>query len=148
MVTAADTLAYETRRLYRATPAQVFAAWTEAESLGAWFAPTADMTTTVHHLDARTGGGYRIEMRAAGGRRYIARGTYTEFAAPHRLSFTWNWEDGDGEESLVEIQLREAEGGCELLLRHSRFATAGSRDGHAQGWNASLERLSTIFTTN
>ena len=99
------------------------------------------MTTIVHHLDARLGGSYRIEMRAADGTPNIAHGTYTEFAAPHRLAFTWSWEGKVGEESLVELDMQPSGAQCELVLRHSRFATPQSRDGHSLGWEGCLTHL-------
>lgn len=148
MANASASVALEVRRVLPVTPEAVFAAWTQAEALGAWFAPTDDMTTVVHHLDARAGGSYRIEMRSVDGTRYVVRGTYTEFDAPHRLAFTWAWEGQDAEESLVELQLRSAGAGCELVLRHSRFAAEASRDGHLQGWEGSLGRLFAVLTTN
>jgi glutathione S-transferase len=147
MDTASATSALEVRRFLPVTPEAVFAAWTRAEALGDWFAPTADMTTIVHRLDARAGGSYRIEMRSPSGTRYIVHGTYTEFVAPHHLAFTWSWEGEDREESLVDLQLRSVDAGCELVLRHSRFASERSRDGHIEGWEASLGRLSAVFTT-
>ena len=32
-------------------------------------------------------------------------------------------------------------GGTELLLTHERFADEQSREGHAKGWNSTLEKL-------
>jgi uncharacterized protein YndB with AHSA1/START domain len=148
MDATAQAIEFEVRRVLHATPAQVFAAWTQADSLGQWFAPTSQMTTIVHQLDARLGGSYRIEMRAADGTPHVTRGKYTHFEEPNRLAFTWCWEGKEDEESLVDIELRPTDVGCELVLRHSRFATAKSRDGHMQGWEGCLVRLSAIFFSN
>lgn len=148
METAAEAVALEVKRHLRATPAQVFDAWTRSDSLGSWFAPSADMTTIVHHLDARAGGSYRIEMRAADGTPNITRGTYQTFDPPHHLAFTWTWEGKEEEESLVDITLTPTDNGCDLVLRHTRFATSKSRDGHLRGWEGCLTRLAHHFTTN
>jgi uncharacterized protein YndB with AHSA1/START domain len=138
-------LALEVRRSYAATPERVFAAWTEAQALSAWFAPTADMTTIVHALDVRVGGHFRIEMRAPSGATFITSGTYTEVVPGRRLAFTWQWE-GQDEQTDVSVDLSTADGHTtELLLRHTRFATAASRDGHSDGWHACCARMSHTF---
>ncbi|MGQ0646549.1 MAG: SRPBCC family protein [Gemmatimonadaceae bacterium] len=148
METTAQDLRLEIRRTYDATPAELFAAWTDPEALGTWFAPTAEMTTIVHALDLREGGAYRIEMRPPAGETHIVTGTYHEVRAPNRLSFTWRWENKpqDGE-TLVTLEFIGAPQGSELLLRHTRFTSEGSRDGHGQGWDGCLARLGEALRT-
>ncbi|MEP7381834.1 MAG: SRPBCC domain-containing protein [Gemmatimonadota bacterium] len=146
MASAATTQDLEVRRSLDATPERVFAAWTQAQALASWFAPSERMTTLVHALDARLGGEYRIEMREPNGTPHIVSGTYTAFDAPRYLAFTWQWEKGDGEQTLVEVELQPSPAGTELLLRHSRHASIKSRDGHAAGWEGCLTRLTTHFT--
>lgn len=142
MDTTAPGLHVEVRRTYAASPAEVYAAWTNPEALGTWFGPTVDLTTIVHALDLRVGGRYRIEMRPATGETHIVTGTYQELDAPHRLAFTWRWENAAvDEETLVAIDLRSAGPGTELVLTHSRFASEKSRDGHTAGWEGCLTRL-------
>ncbi len=144
MDTTSD-LFVEVRRTYQASPDRVFAAWTQAEALSAWFAPTADMTTIVHMLDVRVGGRFRIEMRAPSGTKYITSGVYTEVIPGRRLAFTWQW-DGQEEQTEVAVEFRTPDGQTtELLLRHTRFATAASRDGHSEGWNACCARISSTL---
>lgn len=136
-----DALALEVTRILDATPEAVFAAWTSAGALARWFAPSAHMATTVHELDARVGGRYRIEMREPGGKQHICTGEYLAIDAPYRLAFTWAWEIGDGEQTLVEVSLRALSQGCALTLRHSRFSTEQAREGHRAGWEGCLGRL-------
>ena len=66
---------------------------------------------------------------------------YREVRAGERLLFTWKFR-GEDEESLVSVEYRDAAGGgTEVRLRHSRFASEKSRDGHAWGWNACFDAL-------
>jgi uncharacterized protein YndB with AHSA1/START domain len=146
MDTATQDLTLEVRRTFPTTPARVYAAWTQAEALTRWFAPSAEMTTIVHELDVRVGGRYRIEMRSPDGKQHIACGTYTELASPHRLAFTWAWESNVAEQTLVTIDIApRGASATELVLRHTRFATEASRDGHNKGWQGCLNRMEASF---
>lgn len=146
MDTAARDLHVQVRRTYAAAPAAVYAAWTDPEALGSWFCPAPDLTVVVHGLELRVGGRYRIEMRPRTGASWIVAGTYTALDAPRHLAFTWAWEHAPVEEAtLVTVDLIAAGEGTELVLTHARFATEASRDGHTEGWNASLSRLAAVL---
>lgn len=69
----------------------------------------------------RVGGRYRIEMiNDKESKPFYSNRIYTEIARPTRLVFTWSWEQTshDGGDSLVSIDLSEAEGKTCLSLRH------------------------------
>lgn len=142
---ASQTAANVTLRLERrleAAPEKVFAAWTQAEALKHWFAPTAEHATHVDLLEPRVGGRYRIEMRHSGGDVHTVVGSYREFQAPRRLVFTWRWESAPPEsESLVTVTIEPEGTGARLVLLHERFADAAERDKHNQGWTGCLDRL-------
>jgi uncharacterized protein YndB with AHSA1/START domain len=85
-----------TFRLQRVLPHSqevVFDAWTQAEALSGWFAPTDEYTTIIHALDVRPGGEYRIEMRHVSGAASVVVGRYVEVRRPGRLVFTWRWQE-------------------------------------------------------
>jgi len=83
-----------------ASPERVFAAWTDAEQLAAWWWP--QLAGTTYDVDVRPGGRFRIQSAAIKVRVW---GVYTEVEPPRRLVFTWNWEDegepGDPAEAEV-----------------------------------------------
>jgi uncharacterized protein YndB with AHSA1/START domain len=130
-------------RSIQAAPEAVFDAWTRAESLASWFAPSDEHQVVVHALDPRPGGRYRIEMRHVSGRRSIVGGIYREVTRPSRLAFTWAWEEGPSmaEETLVTVALAAEKGGTRLVLTHERFPNAAARDEHQKGWGGCLARL-------
>lgn len=146
-MSTADTANHTTlviRRQLAASPEKVFEAWTKAEHLAQWMAPTAEMTTTVHELDLRVGGRYRIEMRdPTRDEPYIVGGTYREVSPPNRLVFTWQWEKSFSpkNETLVTLTFTASGDGTELVLTHERFADRETRDDHDKGWNGCLDRL-------
>lgn len=148
MPTTTQDIAFETKRVLGATPDEVFSAWTKAETLVRWFGPTGDAAVKIHELHVHAGGKYRIEMRMPDNSIHIVVGEYITVARPSHLAFTWKWEGKDEEATLVEISIRDHGKGCELTLRHSRFATEASRASHQKGWTGCLSRLSEFFPTS
>jgi len=144
--TAASDLAIAITRTFDAPREAVFAAWTDPAQFSRWLGP-GDVRAEVVTLDPRVGGSYRIVMHdIPGGGHHAVRGTYREFDPPSRLVFTWAWEqDAEtkraGHETLVTMTLRALGGRTELTLRHERFESETSRDGHNRGWNGCFEKL-------
>jgi uncharacterized protein YndB with AHSA1/START domain len=130
----------ELRRVLPATRREVFEAWTRPEVLTTWCAP-GPMSTPSAQVDLRQGGRFRIEMQGPDGASHVAVGTYQEIVQDERLVFTWSWEGPDRAETLVTIELNARGADTELVLRHARFASVGSRDQHSQGWTGCLEKL-------
>lgn len=112
---AAPTLA---RRLPH-PPAEVFHALTDPELVSRWWKP-AGATTTVHAVDARTGGALSLTVTLPGGQVVELRGTYREVAAPHLLAHTLRAGD-DPHETLVTWRAGR---------RRHRHAARAHRDGH------------------
>ncbi len=137
--------ALEVRRTIRASPERIYDAWTTADALARWFAPSAEFTTIVHTLELRVGGQYRLEMRHSSGSTRVAVGTYHELTRPTRLSFSWRWEGAAMADTLVTIELIPAGSSTELVLTHTGFPTPHDRDEHSKGWLACLSRIDTTM---
>ena len=124
-------------RVVAGRPEWAFAAWTDAEQLAAWWWP--QLSGTTYAVDARPGGAFRIHGPAIGA---TVTGTYTEVDAPHRLSFTWNWDDGEHEtvEDAVLVTFGPDDGSTRVTVAHT--SSAHEPDGAAeQGWSDVLDRL-------
>jgi uncharacterized protein YndB with AHSA1/START domain len=128
-------------RTVAATPERVFAAWTEAEELAAWWWP--QLAGTTYDVDARLGGRFRIHSPAIGA---TVTGVYTELDRPRRLVFTWNWDDGEPEavvEDTVVVTFEPEGSGTLVTVAHS--STAHVPEGGAeQGWNDVLDRMARV----
>lgn len=146
MTPKSDTRLRLTRTL-DADPATVFAAWTDPGRMKEWFSPETVAVEDVE-ADAVVGGAYRVRMRSDEGQAFTARGTYREIDPPHRLVFTWDWEQEQSAvgETVVTVELREVDGGTELVLTHEGFPAAEARDGHEEGWASCLDRLEAHLT--
>ena len=142
MDTAVDeTTSLQIRRVYDAPVAAVYAAWTDAEQMKHWFAPSDDFGMSDVVLDVRVGGRYRVVMHRPDGDSSRVGGVYREVVPTSRLVYTWAWESTPERESLVTVEFRPSGQGTELLLTHQRFADTDARDKHQHGWNGCLDRL-------
>ena len=138
--------ALSVERPIAAPPERVVDAFTQAQQLARWFGPTNEYGITVHALEARTGGRYRIEMRHSGGNVHVVAGVYEEVSRPTRLVFSWQWENKpeDGN-SRVTVSLEPKGEGTHLRLVQEQLPTAAARDAHTQGWTGCLDKLVRLY---
>ena len=136
---AAETT-LQIKRTFQAPREKVFRAWTEPEEMKRWCAPTEEYETRAE-VDLRVGGKYRIEMKHPSGSVHTAIGEYREVEPPSKLVYTWSWEDGTVEDTLVTVEFRDLGSATEVTLTHDLFPTDEWRDKHSQGWTGCLGRL-------
>ncbi len=126
-----------------ATPAEVFAAWTEAESLKAWMCPGLTHVSTAE-LDVRVGGHFRIVMRR-GAQETVHTGVYHEICPPERLVFTWSSTLTRGETTRVTVELRPQGDATELTLIHEGLPDAEVAAQYDSGWQSIVAKLEASF---
>lgn len=130
-------------RRIRATPARVFAAWTQAEVMAQWFGPHHTSVEQAE-VDARIGGHFRIVMVENTGERHEVGGRYLEMEPERLLVFTWAWASMPERESRVTVRFRAMEAETEITLTHDRFADAATATRHRRGWTESFQRLEAL----
>ena len=127
------------RRILPAGREQVFAAWTDPESMRDWMCP-GDISTAEARLDPRVGGSYRIVMRDRAG-AYEHTGEYLVVEPPAKLVFTWIAESTGNRPSLVTVELFPHEDGCELVLTHEKLPEGEVLARYRGGWGQITDRL-------
>jgi uncharacterized protein YndB with AHSA1/START domain len=133
-------------RRIKASPAKVFAAWTDAEKLIRWFGPHQTVDGSVQaELDVREGGRYRIGFKTDDGEYHQVGGVYREVVPDQRLQFTWAWHTTPERESLVTVTVRPDGDGTLLTLLHEQFFDQAAADGHKRGWTGTLDKLEQFF---
>jgi uncharacterized protein YndB with AHSA1/START domain len=134
------------KRRLKATPAQVFRAWTDPEKVVHWFGPKETVAGSVRaDVDVRPGGRYRMNFQTDDGERHQVDGVYREVVADTRLVFTWAWHSTPERESLVTVTLVPDGDGTLLTLHHEQFFDQRARDGHQRGWTGTLDKLERLF---
>ncbi|MDQ6829264.1 MAG: SRPBCC domain-containing protein [Gemmatimonadota bacterium] len=127
------------RRTIAATPEEVFAAWTDAATMGLWMRPGSTSASRVE-LDVRVGGAFTIDMMH-GERVHVHRGEYLEIDPPHLLVFSWISDGTQQERSIVRVELHARGEETELVLTHERLPSEDAEKSHRRGWTDIVEAL-------
>lgn len=130
-------------RVFDAPRDVLFRLWTEHEHLTRWCCPRG-FSIPSSQGDIRTGGSFRTCMRSPTGEEHWLGGTYLEVSPPVRLVFTHGWQDADGKvdhETQVTVTFEDLGDKTRLTLHQASFRTRASRDGHAEGWQETLDNL-------
>ncbi len=137
-------------RQFAPEPAEVLAAFTDADRWAQWMWPPH--LQTVVRTDPREGGRFsvRSEVADAG-----FSGTYRavrlpEDDGPGYLDLTWQW-DGDAHATRVVVQVDSADrraAGTILSVTHTENRDADETARHEQGWNDCLDRLAEFLVAS
>jgi uncharacterized protein YndB with AHSA1/START domain len=134
----------------RADPARIYRAWTEPEQLARWWRMDQPEWEFVEaKVDVRPGGTFRLAMRGPDGKTHAAIGTYRDVEPPHRLSFSFDWEDPTHAigETLVTVTIERLDSdSTSVTITHERFNDASRVAGHRSGWQQLLTLLDHAMT--
>jgi glutathione S-transferase len=129
----------QVRRVFDATPEELFDAWFTREQWQAWIGPEG-CQCDVPLLEAWKGGRYRIQMHLHDGREIPVEGEFQVVDRPRTLVFTWGWALAGGS-TVVRLSFKAVADGTELTLIHEGLPTREDREGHGKGWNSTLNKL-------
>jgi uncharacterized protein YndB with AHSA1/START domain len=127
-------------RRIKASPAKVYAAITEPESMMLWWGPDAGPTLSAK-ADVRPGGRFSVVFRMMNGEEHNPTGVYRHVVPGKKLVFTWEWPGMPERESLVTFLLEPFEGGTVLTLIHEHLPDEAARKSHEEGWRGLLDKL-------
>lgn len=133
------------------TPEQVFAAWTDPESITQWFAPRP-YSVPVCEIDLRPGGGFRTVMHDPDGEQMAdSTGCYLEIVPGERLvwtsALTTDYRPQEGFMPFTAIlELRpDGSGGCayRAVAVHQDAAGRAQHEemGFHDGWGTVIDQL-------
>jgi uncharacterized protein YndB with AHSA1/START domain len=142
---SAEALTLE--RTCDAAPEQIFAAWTEPGLLTQWWGPPGTRLIAAE-IDFREGGRYRLGIQHSEQVTYFVSGIYQTIQPPHKLAFTWRWENPDMDigNSLVTLEFRANGRQTDLRLTHAKLPTDQARAAHQEGWLGMLAKLAQFLS--
>jgi len=127
-----------------ASPATVFAAFTDPIEIRKWHVPDPEFTVCMAEVDVRVGGIYRIGMQSPNRvEPHVFSGVCRDVRFPERLVYTCRWEppDRDVGESLVTIEFFAKGGATEVVVCHDGLPDDQSVSDHTRGWTGTLDSL-------
>lgn len=132
-------------RVLATRPEKVYRAFIEADALAKWIPPHG-FTCTVHHLEARVGGSFRMSFRNfTTGESHSFGGAYQELTPGSRLRYTDRFDDPAlPGEIVVSVNLREVSLGAELEIVQAGIPDAIPPEACYLGWQQSLENLARL----
>jgi uncharacterized protein YndB with AHSA1/START domain len=136
-------------RTFDAPASLLFTLWTDVNHFVKWMGPEG-FDCPEASIDFRIGGKYRGMIRSKDHGDNWFGGEYREIEAPHRLVFTWKWDQGpSGEvETLVTITFRDdGDGKTTMTFHQTPFISVERRDSHIGGWNSLFNKLG-IYAEN
>lgn len=130
------------KREFPAARAVVAGALVDPKEIAEWFGPEGYVVASVE-FTPRVGERYRIEMQPPGGEHFHVTGEVLEVDLPHRLAFTFRYEEphADDVETQVVLALRDLGEATEVEFTQSPFKTAARRALHQDGWSDSFDKL-------
>ena len=132
-------------RVLRAPPERVYRAFLDAGALCKWLPPHG-FTGTVHELDAKVGGKYRMSFTNFGsGNSHSFGGEYLELVPGKRIVHTDRFDDPNlPGEMITTIALVKVSCGTELHVTQEGVPSAIPPEMCYLGWQESLELLAKV----
>ena len=129
-------------RVMATTPEKIYRAFLEADAMAKWLPPNG-FTCTVHHMDAKVGGKFKMSFKNfTTGKDHSFSGEYVELV-PHKLiRYTDNFDDPKLPGIIhVTIALKPVSVGTEINIEQSGLPTVIPLEACYLGWQQSLSQL-------
>jgi len=128
-----------------ARPNKVYRAFLEPDALAKWLPPNG-FACTVHELDAKVGGGYRMSFRNfTTSQGHSFSGEYTELIPNQRLRYVDHFDDPNlTGEIRVTVTLRPVSVGTELNIEQEGLPDLIPVEACYLGWQDSLQNLAKL----
>ena len=132
-------------RVLRTKPEKVYRAFLDASAMAKWLPPYG-FTCTVHHMDARAGGTFRMSFQNfSNGSGHSFGGEYIELVPSERIRYTDKFEDPNLPGVLeVTVSLKPVLCGTELSITQTGIPDAIPLEMCYLGWQESLTQLATL----
>lgn len=132
-------------RVLRSPPAKVYRAFVEPDAIARWLPPYG-FTCTVHEIDAREGGRFRMSFRNfSTGESHSFGGEYLELVPGRRIRYTDEFDDPDLPGVIeVDVALVEVSCGTKLSIVQDNIPAAIPLEMCYLGWQESLVQLASL----
>lgn len=132
-------------RVLKASPEKVFRAFTDATAIASWLPPYGFLCT-VHQMDAKTGGTFRMSFtNFSTGNGHSFGGKYVEIKPNEFLKYTDKFDDPNlPGEMTTSVSFRKTMVGTEMKITQDGIPAAIPAEMCYLGWQESLEKLAKL----
>ena len=129
-------------KVIKATPEEVFEAFTDPEIMRKWFYGDEGWNVDVSNT-LEIGAKCILNMIEPGGKECKHTGQSKVIAPHEKLVFTWNSDFA--QDTVVTVYFRGVAGGTEITLEHEFLPTPEAREDHRKGWTICLGNLEKLY---
>lgn len=132
-------------RVLRAPPERIYRACLNAEAQAKW-SPPYGFTCTVHHMDARVGGTFKMSFtNFSTGNTHSFGGTYLELVPSSKLRYTDKFDDAKLHgEMITTVTLTPVSCGTEIEVVQEGIPEMIPLEMCYLGWQESLAQLANL----
>ncbi|MBC7436565.1 MAG: SRPBCC family protein [Bdellovibrionales bacterium] len=132
-------------RVLRTRPERVYRAFLDAAAFAKWLPPYG-FTCTVHHLEAKVGGTFKMSFtNFSGGNSHSFGGEYLELVPSELIRYTDKFDDPNLPGTIeVTIRLKPVMTGTDVSITQSGIPAAIPVEMCYLGWQESLAQLATL----
>lgn len=132
-------------RVLRCPPERLYRAFTTPAAMAKWLPPHG-FTCTVHEMDARVGGGYRMSFtNLTTGNGHSFGGRYLELDPGRKLRYTAAFDDPNlPGEMTTTVELRAVFCGTEMHITQEGIPAVIPVEACYMGWQESLQLLAQL----
>ena len=132
-------------RVLRATPEKVYRAFLDPGAMVKWLPPNG-FTGTVHHIDARVGGTYKMSFtNFTTNQSHSFGGSYVELVPHEVIRYIDKFDDPNlPGEMQVTIRLKKVSVGTELSIVQEGVPDVIPAEACYLGWQESLRQLAQL----
>lgn len=132
-------------RVLRTSPEKLYRAFLDPAAKVKWLPPNG-FTATVHHLEPRVGGTYKMSFtNFTNGQSHSFGGVYVELVPNERLRYTDTFDDpGLPGEMNVTVTIKPVSCGCELNIVQEGVPDVIPAEACYLGWQESLTLLAQL----
>jgi uncharacterized protein YndB with AHSA1/START domain len=132
-------------RVLRSTPERVYRAFTDGPAMAKWLPPNG-FTCTVHELDAKVGGTYKMSFtNFSAGNSHSFGGKYLELVPNERVRYTDAFDDPNLPGVMTTtVVLKKVSVGTEINVTQEGVPDAIPAEACYLGWQDSLMQLAML----
>ena len=132
-------------RVLTAKPEKIYRAFLDRDAMAKWLPPNG-YTCSVHHMDAKVGGTYKMSFTNFTTQKSMSfGGEYRELVENQRLRYTDNFDDPNlSGEIQVTVILKKVSLGTEVTIVQEGLPTVIPLEACYVGWQQSLNNLAKL----